>query len=106
MEQDSPYTASAERQSNVKRPGQTLILIGSALLTVGLILKVWTGFLLATSFGRIAQSTVAPKPSELADGIGTAMFYSTIGTALIIPGVMLLLAAFWIRLSTGRPDAT
>ncbi len=40
------------------------------------------------SFDVIAQSTVSPKPSELADGISTALVTTLIGLVLAIPAMV------------------
>jgi len=40
------------------------------------------------SFQKIATSTVAPKPSELADGISTALFTTLEGLAVAIPAMV------------------
>ena len=39
------------------------------------------------SFQTIAESTTSPKPSELADGISTALFTTLVGLAIAIPAI-------------------
>jgi biopolymer transport protein ExbB len=41
-----------------------------------------------SSFDKIALSVVAPKPSELADGISTALVTTLIGLLLAIPAMV------------------
>ena len=41
-----------------------------------------------SSFDVIATSTVAPKPSQLADGISTALVTTLIGLVLAIPAMV------------------
>jgi biopolymer transport protein ExbB len=41
-----------------------------------------------SSFDKIAMSAVSPKPSELADGISTALVTTLIGLVLAIPAMV------------------
>ena len=40
------------------------------------------------SFSKIAQSTTSPKPSELAEGISTALFTTLIGLGIAVPAMV------------------
>lgn len=61
-----------------------IALIASTAPMVGLMGTVY-GMVL--SFQKIANSTVSPKPSELADGIATALFTTLEGLAIAIPAM-------------------
>lgn len=61
-----------------------LALISSTSPMVGLMGTVY-GMVL--SFQKIATSTVSPKPSELADGIATALFTTLEALAIAIPAM-------------------
>ncbi len=62
-----------------------LALISSVAPMIGLMGTVY-GMIL--SFQKIATATVAPKPSELADGISTALFTTLEGLAVAIPAMV------------------
>ena len=40
------------------------------------------------SFDKIASSAVSPKPSELAEGISTALFTTLIGLMIAVPAMV------------------
>ena len=63
-----------------------LALIGSIAPMLGLLGTV-QGMVL--SFQVIANSTTSPKPSELADGIATALFTTLEGLVVAIPAIMM-----------------
>ena len=62
-----------------------LALIGSVAPMLGLLGTV-QGMVL--SFQVIANSTTSPKPSELADGIATALFTTLEGLVVAIPAII------------------
>ena len=62
-----------------------LALIGSIAPMIGLMGTVY-GMIL--SFQKIATSTSTPKPSELADGISTALFTTLEGLTVAIPAMI------------------
>lgn len=62
-----------------------LALIGSVAPMIGLMGTVY-GMIM--SFEKIAQSTVSPKPSELAEGISTALFTTLEGLTVAIPAMI------------------
>lgn len=62
-----------------------LALIGSIAPMIGLMGTVY-GMIM--SFEKIAQSTVSPKPSELAEGISTALFTTLEGLVVAIPAMI------------------
>lgn len=62
-----------------------LALIGSVAPMIGLMGTVW-GMIM--SFEKIAQSTVSPKPAELAEGISTALFTTLEGLSVAIPAMI------------------
>lgn len=62
-----------------------LALIGSVAPMLGLMGTV-QGMIL--SFQKIATSATAPKPSELADGIATALFTTIEGLVVAIPAIV------------------
>ena len=62
-----------------------LALIGSIAPMIGLMGTVWG---MIDSFSKIAQSEVAPKPKELADGISTALFTTLEGLTVAIPAMV------------------
>lgn len=62
-----------------------LALIGSIAPMIGLMGTVY-GMIM--SFERIAQSTVSPKPSELAEGIMTALFTTLEGLVVAVPALV------------------
>lgn len=72
-----------------------LALIGSVAPMLGLLGTV-QGMVL--SFQVIATSTTSPKPSELADGIATALFTTLEGLVVAIPAIIFY-ALFKNRLS-------
>ena len=62
-----------------------LALIGSIAPMLGLLGSVqW----MVLSFQVIANSTTSPKPSELADGIATALFTTLEGLVVAIPAII------------------
>lgn len=62
-----------------------LALIGSIAPMIGLM---GTVFGMIQSFEKIAQSTVSPKPAELAEGISTALFTTLEGLTVAIPAMI------------------
>lgn len=62
-----------------------LALIGSIGPMIGLMGTVWG---MIASFQKIASSATSPKPSELADGISTALFTTLEGLAVAIPAMV------------------
>ncbi len=62
-----------------------LALIGTVAPMIGLMGTV-NGMI--SSFQKIAQSTTSPKPSELADGISTALFTTLEGLMVAIPAMI------------------
>lgn len=62
-----------------------LALIGSVAPMLGLMGTVQG---MIASFSVIAQSTEAPKPYELADGISTALFTTLIGLGIAVPAMI------------------
>lgn len=62
-----------------------LALIGSIAPMMGLMGTVQG---MISSFDKIAMSAVSPKPSELADGISTALVTTLIGLMLAVPAMV------------------
>ena len=62
-----------------------LALIGSVAPMLGLMGTVQG---MIASFSKIAQATVSPKPSELAEGISTALFTTLIGLGIAVPAMV------------------
>ena len=62
-----------------------LALIGTLAPMLGLMGTVQG---MISSFDKIATSVVSPKPSELADGIATALFTTLVGLAIAIPAMI------------------
>lgn len=62
-----------------------LALIGTIAPMIGLMGTVYG---MIESFSKIAQSEVAPKPKELADGISTALFTTLEGLTVAIPAMV------------------
>lgn len=62
-----------------------MALIGTVSPMVGLLGTVQG---MISSFQTIATSPVTPKPSELAQGISTALFTTLIGLAIAIPAIV------------------
>ena len=62
-----------------------LALIGTVAPMLGLMGTVQG---MIASFNKIAQSAVSPKPSELAEGISTALFTTLIGLGIAIPAMI------------------
>ncbi|MFZ9088720.1 MAG: MotA/TolQ/ExbB proton channel family protein [Planctomycetaceae bacterium] len=62
-----------------------LALIGSISPMMGLMGTVQG---MISSFDKIAMSAVSPKPSELADGISTALVTTLIGLMLAVPAMV------------------
>jgi biopolymer transport protein ExbB len=60
-------------------------LIGTIAPMMGLMGTVQG---MISSFDKIAMSAVSPKPSELADGISTALVTTLIGLVLAIPAMV------------------
>ena len=61
-----------------------MALIGTISPMIGLFGTVYG---MIKSFSTIATSTVQPKPSELAEGISTALFTTLVGLAIAIPAI-------------------
>ncbi|MBL4883611.1 MAG: MotA/TolQ/ExbB proton channel family protein [Planctomycetaceae bacterium] len=74
-----------EENMNYEHRLSYLALISSVAPMIGLMGTVY-GMIL--SFQKIATSTVAPKPAELADGISTALFTTLEGLAVAIPAMV------------------
>jgi len=74
-----------EENMNYEHKLSYLALIASVAPMIGLMGTVY-GMIL--SFQKIATATVAPKPSELADGISTALFTTLEGLAVAIPAMV------------------
>lgn len=74
-----------EENMNYEHRLSYLALIASIAPMIGLMGTVY-GMIL--SFQKIATATVAPKPSELADGISTALFTTLEGLAVAIPAMI------------------
>lgn len=62
-----------------------IALIGNIAPMVGLLGTVHG---MIESFGKIANSTQTPKPSELAGGIQTALYTTMVGLVLAIPAIV------------------
>lgn len=62
-----------------------LALIGTIAPMIGLMGTVYG---MIQSFSKIAQSEVAPKPKDLADGISTALFTTLEGLTVAIPAMV------------------
>ncbi|MCP4786974.1 MAG: MotA/TolQ/ExbB proton channel family protein [Fuerstiella sp.] len=62
-----------------------LALIGTVAPMLGLMGTVQG---MIASFDKIASSAVSPKPSELAEGISTALFTTLIGLGIAIPAMV------------------
>ncbi|MCA9036659.1 MAG: MotA/TolQ/ExbB proton channel family protein [Planctomycetaceae bacterium] len=62
-----------------------LALIGTVAPMLGLMGTVQG---MIASFNKIAASAVSPKPSELAEGISTALFTTLIGLGIAIPAMV------------------
>ncbi len=62
-----------------------LALIGAIAPMVGLMGTVWG---MINTFEKIATSTSAPKPAELAEGISTALFTTIEGLGVAIPAMV------------------
>lgn len=62
-----------------------LALIGTIAPMLGLMGTVQG---MIASFDKIATSTVSPKPSELAEGISTALFTTLLGLGIAIPAMV------------------
>ena len=63
-----------------------LALIGTVAPMLGLMGTVQG---MIASFDKIASSAVSPKPSELAEGISTALFTTLIGLGIAVPAMVL-----------------
>ena len=74
-----------EENMNYEHRLSYLALIASIAPMIGLMGTVY-GMIL--SFQKISTATVAPKPSELADGISTALFTTLEGLAVAIPAMV------------------
>ena len=62
-----------------------LALIGTVAPMLGLMGTVQG---MIASFDKIASSAVSPKPSELAEGISTALFTTLIGLGIAVPAMV------------------
>ncbi len=62
-----------------------LALIGTIAPMLGLLGTVQG---MIASFDKIATSSVSPKPSELAEGISTALFTTLLGLGIAIPAMI------------------
>ncbi|MEQ9406939.1 MAG: MotA/TolQ/ExbB proton channel family protein [Fuerstiella sp.] len=62
-----------------------LALIGTVAPMLGLMGTVQG---MIASFDKIASSAVSPKPSELAEGISTALFTTLIGLGIAVPAMI------------------
>lgn len=77
-----------------------------------LLLPLWLGCLGAfwgslQSFMVIAQSEVAPKPSELAEGVSVALVSPLLALVLTFPGYLILTVGLFLRtVAAGKQTTT
>ncbi|WP_417849385.1 MotA/TolQ/ExbB proton channel family protein [Thalassoglobus sp.] len=71
-----------------------LLLVVHSPFWVGLFFAITGGI---NSFRVIATSPVSPKPSELAEGISTALFSPLAGLLLMVPGYLIAGLGSFIR---------
>ncbi|TWT63451.1 hypothetical protein [Rubinisphaera italica] len=55
------------------------------------------------AFQVIAQSTVSPKPADLADGISTSLMGMMAGLLCAVPGLIVAILGCFYRAMTARP---
>ena len=69
------------------------------MFALGTLVRIASGLMMVDSFERVAESAVAPKPAELAEGISQAVLVSVFGNGLLLLGALILAVGFWRRLS-------
>ena len=97
---ENPYDSPTTTDGAPKPPTQstrTLVYSGIGCLVAALGAVVAMAIRMTTAFRSIATSDAAPKPSDLADGIGQGALFVVAAISLAILGLVLLVAGFLIR---------
>lgn len=96
----NPYEPSTTTTAASRtRPTRWMITTGSLLLGLALCCFFATVLMMMLSFDAIASSTTAPKPSDLASGISTAMVPAVAAVPLGVAGLAFLIFGFLRRQS-------
>lgn len=94
----NPYEASTATPTVPRtRPTRWMIVTGSILLGLAVCCLLATVLMMMLSFDAIADSTTAPKPSELAGGLSTAMIPSVAVIPLGLAGIVFLIMGLMRR---------
>ena len=96
---DNPCQSANAASSAPKKTRATgwLVWSGVASLALGVVCAASTIIGMFVAVERIAHSTAAPKPSDLAQGISLALIPSVAVVPLAIVGIVLLVAGFAVR---------
>lgn len=91
----NPYESGTVSTSAPKtRATRWMILAGAVVLTLAVLCLLATVVGMTWSFNTIADASSTPDPSDLADGISTALIPSIAAIPLAIAGIVLLILGF------------
>lgn len=92
---DNPYQSPAS--TNKTRSTRWLVMLGGVCLVLGTLCGLTGMGVMYVSFHAIANATSAPKPQELANGIGWASLWLLAALPLCVLGFVALVAGLLIR---------
>jgi len=97
---DNPYKEGDDRiRSQSKQPFGKMLVIGFLVLTVGLGLQGYAGYLHARFYYYVISTTNGIRPSELAERIQLWVVMSAVASVISLTGIGLLVYSIWRRLS-------
>ena len=97
---DNPYKEGDDRiRSQSKQPFGKMLVIGFLVLTVGLGLQGYAGYLHARFYYYVVSASTGVRPGELAERIQLWVVMSAVASAVSLSGIGLLLYVVWRKLS-------
>ena len=97
---DNPYKEGADRiRSQSKQPFGKMLVFGFLVLTVGLGLQGYAGYLHARFYYYVVSATTGVRPGELAERIQLWVVMSAVASAISLTGIGLMVYSIWRRLS-------
>lgn len=79
------------------RPRWWLIVCGVLLLGMPVIGFVATIFGMVSAFESVATSPTAPRPADLSNGVGRALYFTLAGFLLAVVGLILIVVGMVFR---------
>jgi hypothetical protein len=100
---DNPYESGAPDTSAPKtRATRWLVWSGVISLILAVTCVALTTVEMTTAVNSMAGAATPPTPSELADGINTALIPSMAAVPFGVLGIVLLVAGFMVRQTVDR----